>query len=142
MVFLKLATSWNRPDVALACLVMLALLVGPVCAPMCAGQACLPSAANASKDVQCHGMASQGGDLLLGAAGGHKCGLGDASFAVLSKPSFSVAALSDRVDGTHTPGAISALANVLAKEPHHIFSADGPPLRSRSEILTIAVLRV
>ena len=72
--------------VATACVIVLALIVGPACAGLCAGANCTLGATTRDKDASCHHVEREHGAQFSGAANVRGCGAQDASVAVTSKP--------------------------------------------------------
>jgi hypothetical protein len=69
-----------------ACLIVLALLAGPLCAPACSGMPCFVGSTAAAESLHCHGMAAHGGSHLSVHRLRNQCELANATAAVLSRP--------------------------------------------------------
>jgi len=68
-----------------ACLTVVALLAGPLCASACPGAGCFAQSAGSSKSTNCHGMMGHAGLHLSVRAAAKPCKLADGSLAVLSR---------------------------------------------------------
>jgi hypothetical protein len=84
---------------SMACMLILALILGPSCAGLCAASNCAGSNANPDQEASCHRMARSHNAQFTGAIGKGACGAADASLAIASKPSLAVEPGSAALDG-------------------------------------------
>jgi len=75
----------HRCLAASACVIVLALIVGPACAGLCAGANCIAGAAKSSEASGCHHEGHERGGQFSHTANMRECSA-DASFAIASKP--------------------------------------------------------
>jgi len=110
-----------------ACLVAVALLVGPLCASACPGAGCFAQSAASSKSTNCHGMTGHAGLHFSVRSAAKPCSLADGSLAVLSRP------VRDEFASTSHGGKFElAAASVNARAGAEFFlllndSSAGPP---------------
>jgi len=136
-----LKASYGRGAAATACLLMLALLVGPLCTPLCAGSSCLAQTTRSNVEASCHGMSSQGGGHFAASPNGGRCGAAEASLAVLSKLSLSVkSGVANNQELVLAAPPLSA-KDIFAARLRLNFSS-GPPLEIQSPSLSNLVLRI
>jgi len=134
--------SYTRADAATACLLMLALIVGPLCTPLCAGSSCLTQSTSSAVKASCHGMSSSHGDNHFAAsARGGPCRLAEARLAILIKSTLSVKTTSFEDGESIVAAAHSDAQDVFAVSSHFIFSSGGP-LGICGSTFTNLVLRI
>jgi len=128
---------------ATACLVALALFVGPLCAGMCAGSICAARAANSNNEgARCHGMAhGKGAQVSVRDLNG-ACRGAEANLAVAGKPDFSVKRETVSSERKVFAVTIPNVASVFAADSRLFLSSDGPPPGQPGPALTGLVLRI
>ena len=126
---------------ATACLVALALFVGPLCAGVCAGSTCVPQTANSNEGTGCHGMPH--GKVAQFSAWdlNGTCPATQASLAVAGKPDFSVKCGTGSCEQKVFPVAGSNVGSGFSADSKLFLTSDGPPLRNSSSIANGVVLR-
>ncbi len=127
---------------ATACLVALALFVGPLCAGMCAGSICVARAANSNERTGCHGMAHGKGAQVSVRDFGGPCRAAEASLALAGKPDFSVKCETASCERKVFAVAIPNVASAFAANSKLFLTSDGPPLGQPGPELTGLVLRI
>lgn len=127
---------------ATACLVALALFVGPLCAGMCAGSTCVVRAANLNEETGCHRMAHGKVAQLSAQNLNGTCRAADASFAVAGKPDFSVKCGAVSCERKAFAEAIPNIGTGFSADSNLFLSSDGPPLRNSSSNVNGVVLRI
>jgi hypothetical protein len=127
---------------ATACLVALALFIGPLCTGMCAGSKCVVQAANSNEETGCHRMAHGKVAQLSAQNLNGTCRAADASFAVAGKPDFSVKCGAGSCERKALAEAIPNIASGFAADSNLYLPSDDPPLRNSSSNVNGAVLRI
>jgi hypothetical protein len=127
---------------ATACLVALALFVGPLCRGMCAGSTCLAQAANSNDGTGCHGMAHGRGSQFSARDLGGTCRATVASLAVAGKPDFSVKCVTGSCEQKVFPAEVSNVGSGFDADSKLFLSSDGPPLRNPSSNVNGVELRI
>jgi hypothetical protein len=134
--------NYSRIAAATACLLMLALIVGPACAPLCAGSSCPSQTAASSEKVSCHGMTSEGGDCFAASPNAGRCGVAEASLAILSKPALSINSTRAAEGATVSAAAALHSQDLFARGLRFNFFSDGPPPGIHTLTLSNLVLRI
>jgi hypothetical protein len=128
------------PGAVAACLLTIALVVGPLCTGLCAGSSCVAPAARSHEGASCHGMSGDSGVRYV--ANGSACGLADANFAVATRPVFSVKS-GPAASAEDTPAVINpSVTNILAIDARAFPASAGPPQEIRTENSRAVVLRI
>jgi hypothetical protein len=141
MIMLGLKLNQDKAGAAIACLLALAMVVGPLCMPMCASTECLQRGASSSEEASCHGMSEHGVSQMALAPSDRPCQLAETGIAVLSKLTLATKTAFDK-SASPIFTANSTIANPSAASTHAIFSSTGPPQGVPSPSSTNPVLRV
>src|SRR5579859_278049 len=125
-----------------ACLIAVALLAGPLCAPACSGMACFSGSARATESGNCHAITGDARTHLKLGPAASACGFRDAAPAVLNRPvadEFTWAA--------HSGGFSLATASASGQQVVDACSilrgsSSGPPLASQCVVASALILRI
>lgn len=130
--------NFRFADAAAACLLILAVVAGPMCLGLCTGSSCVGPAKIAHNEAACHGMSGKSAAHFT-AKGASGCG--EANIVVSSKPNFSVKS-GPAASDEDIPAAVAAnLANVFGDDANG-FSSGGPPHRIQVTNSKTLVLRI
>jgi len=132
--------NYTRAGAGTTCLLILALIVGPLCTPLCAGSSCLTQTASSDEKASCHGVSSSYGRNHFSASP-KSSACQETGLAVLSKPILSVESASFEDAGSIVATGHSNAQDIFAVSPHLIFSWDGPPPEIR-EGRSVPILRI
>jgi len=126
---------------ATACVIVLALIVGPGCGGLCALANCVSGAASTGKDDGCHHVEHEHGAKFSRAANVGVCGAQDTSVAVTNKPNATARA------GSETPqksaaatGSMLLDADAAGSTNFHLsdgYSRGIPTTKPASQILRL-----
>jgi len=125
---------------ATACVIVLALIVGPTCAGLCAGANCTSGATTTHKESGCHPVEPGQGEQFSRAANVGACGAQDASVAVTSKP--NAMALAGSATSQESVAAGSILFNANAAGSVNFYLSDGYYASTFATIPASQILRL
>ena len=131
----------KRGSAVAACLVILALIVGPACAGLCAGSDCSASVASSGKESVCHHAGHEHSVQFSRAANAGACRAADASLTMTSKP--NIAAQGGATSSKERVFSASDfhLSNDATGSPALLFSGGHSPGALPSE-RTVSILRL
>jgi len=124
-----------------ACLIVVALLAVPLCAPGCSGMPCFAQNASSRTPGHCHGMSDTGEAHFRFATVVKSCDLAGIVPAVLNRPVVNEFKAVEKVAGFSS--AIRSAAVLFAGGSSHLHcSSASPPLKLQSEKVASFVLRI